>query len=147
MENEKKMTPKEIENKRADQLQRVHSYADDIERILRHILDLKYNEPNFDNDVEALDINAITLEFCPYLDIKCGLFYYLAKNPNKKNEIANFLNKYHQVNEMAMYDILSFVTSTEEVNGSTYTIDAENGEEYMIQMIRDCGKIVGYGKK
>lgn len=143
MENEKEMTPKDIEDKRADQVLRCHSYADDIEHILRHIMGIEYGNPN----IEALGIDANSLEFCPYLDIKCGLFYYLAKNPNNKNEIANFLNKYHQVNEMTMYDILSFVTSTEEVNGSRYTIDAENGEEHMIQMIHDCGKIVGYGKK
>ena len=83
-----------IEQKRLKQRESAHSYGIDIEHILSKLLGLSYGSLEDAKDIQILQVNADTCEQLPFQNIKCGLFYHLALNPTKRNEIKNYLEKY-----------------------------------------------------
>lgn len=129
----------ELKQKRQEQCMRAHSYGIDIEHILSKLLDLNSVSIQDARDIPSLQIDANTCEHSPFQSIKCGLFYYLALHPGKRNEVRNYIEKYYFVADMSSSDILSFVTEDDEIDG--YTL-GENGEEYLERMIDDFRTIV-----
>ncbi|MCX4340285.1 MAG: hypothetical protein OSJ72_11640 [Lachnospiraceae bacterium] len=127
------------EKQRADQCMREHSYAIDIEETLVKVLELDPLSMEDKRDVYNLQISADNISHNPFLHIKCGLFYYLALHPDKREAVKKYISDYCFVSHMSMSDILSFVDEEDMID--SYTLE-ENGEKYVNRMIADFDKIV-----
>lgn len=124
---------------KAKQCMREHSYSIDIEETLVKLLKLDPLSMEDKRDVGNLQILADNIAHSPFLHIKCGLFYYLALYPNKREIIKKYISDYSFVSKMSMSDILSFVDEDDMID--SYVLQ-ENGEEYVKRMIADFDKIV-----
>lgn len=127
------------EKQRADQCMREHSYAIDIEETLVKMLELDSLSMEDKRDVYNLQISADNIAHNPFLHIKCGLFYYLALHPDKREVVKKYISDYCFVAHMSMSDILSFVDEEDMID--SYVLE-ENGEKYVNRMIADFDKIV-----
>lgn len=127
------------EEQRADQCMREHSYAIDIEETLVKVLELDPLSMEDKRDVYNLQISADDIAHHPFLYIKCGLFYYLALHPDRREVVKKYISDYCFVAHMSMSDILSFVDEEDMID--SYVLE-ENGEKYVNRMIADFDKIV-----
>lgn len=127
------------EEQRADQCMREHSYAIDIEETLVKVIELDPLSMEDKRDVYNLQISADDIAHYPFLYIKCGLFYYLALHPDRRELVKKYISEYCFVAHMSMSDILSFVDKEDMID--SYVLE-ENGEQYVKRMIADFDKIV-----
>lgn len=127
------------EGLRVNQCMREYSYSIDIEETLVKLLKFDPLSIEDKRDVYALQISADNIAYNSFLYIKCGLFYYLALHPNKREIVKKYIADYCFVSQMSMSDILSFVDEEDMLD--SYSLE-ENGEEYVKRMIADFDNIV-----
>lgn len=127
------------EKQRAEQCMRAHSYSIDIEETLVKVFDFNPLSIEDKRDIYNLQISADNIEHNPFLHIKCGLFYYLASHPNKREIVKKYISDYCFVSHMSMSEILAFIDEDDTID--SYSLQ-ENGEEYVKRMIDDFENIV-----
>lgn len=136
------MTNQEIQEIRDVQVMRSQGHSHTIELKLCRVLGINTLTQEGLLDVVRLGITANVIRKHPYESMKQGLFYLLAKDPNKKEKIVNFLEDYYIISDMRMDDILSFATDTYTFRGGEYTIPEKNGEVYIEKIIETFENII-----
>lgn len=136
------MTEQEIQEKRAKQVMHSQGHSQTIEYALCRLLGINRLTQEGLLDVAKLGITADVVRKHPYQSMKQGLFYVLANEPYKKEEIENFLEDYYLISDMRMDDILSFANDTWVYDGCEYTIPEENGEVYIEKIIKAFKNII-----
>lgn len=87
-------------------------------------------------------VNSDFIRKQPFPAMACGASFIYATAANaKQEEIIHFINEYYFHNEMSLDLMLSFDSTTKNINGITYEINFENGEILVETMIEDFRKI------
>lgn len=114
---------------------RAQSYAVSIEHILRDIFGCE--RFGFGGIV-----NSDFIRRQPFTGITCGLSYlYAIAKSNEQNEIIKYIDDYYFYSDMSIDTMLSFETSSKEINGINIEISFKDGEELVETMIRDFEKV------
>lgn len=112
------------------------SCAIDIEHILCNIY--KCDRNGFGGIVDSDFVREQ-----PFTAMACGLsFIYGTANEDKKKEIEGFITEYYFFRKMSLDLILSFETSTKEIEGILMEISFKNGKEAADSIIKDFRNVV-----
>lgn len=90
-------------------------------------------------------VNSDFIRKQPFTAMGCGFsfIYALAKN-DKQKEIIAFIDDYSFFSEMSLDTLLSFDSTTKNINGITIEISHRNGQEAVKKMIEDFRKLCKY---
>lgn len=87
-------------------------------------------------------VNSDFIRKQPFTAMACGFsFIYATAKSDKQKEIIEFINDYSFFSEMSIDTLLSFETSTKDINGITIGINYKNGQEAVENMIDDYRKL------
>lgn len=112
-----------------------HSYAVEIESTLRGVF-------NCDRGGFAGLIDADSIESNCYVSIACTLGYLYAKSDVlKQNEIEKFVHEYGYYLNFGIGELLLFASNERVINGSSYSIDFENGEKALETIIKALSNV------
>jgi len=112
-----------------------HSYAIEIEHILRNVF-------NCERGGVAGLIDADSIEHNSYVSIACGLGYVYAKSDSlKQTEIEKFISDYGYYLDFGINGLLLFTSNEREINGSSYSIDYDNGEKVLEAIIEALSQV------
>ncbi|MGE4282842.1 MAG: hypothetical protein AB7G87_03900 [Clostridia bacterium] len=87
-------------------------------------------------------VNSDFIRKQPFPAMLCGLsFIYATAGKDKQTEIIKFIEEYSFFSEMSLDLLLSFDTSTKNIDGITIELSFENGENAVENMIEDFRKV------
>ncbi len=115
---------------------RAQGYAINIEHILCNVFDCE--RFGFGGIV-----NSDFIRKQPFTAMACGLsFVYSTASDIKGIMIKKFIEDYSFFSEMSLDLLLSFETSTKDIDGISYEINFENGKTALEKMIEDFRQAV-----
>ncbi|MGC8718403.1 MAG: hypothetical protein ACP5TY_00140 [Thermodesulforhabdaceae bacterium] len=107
-----------------------HSYALSIEFILRRVFNCERSGFGGLIDADAIEKNC-------YVPIASALgFLYANADEVKKQKIEKFIIDYDFYLQLGIQELLLFTTNEREINGISYSIEFENGEKAISEIIK-----------
>lgn len=112
-----------------------HAYAIQIEIILRSLF-------HCGRGGMAGIIDADFIESHLYAGITAGLGYlYATAGDDKMQEIDSFISDYGFYLNLGLNNLLGFTSNEKVIDGSTYTLEYENGEKAIDALIAAFSKV------
>jgi hypothetical protein len=88
-------------------------------------------------------VNSDFIREQPFSAITCALsFVYSNADDIKRVEIDKFIENYYFFRKMSLDLLLSFDSSTKNIDGITYDISFDNGKKAIDTMIEDFRKVI-----
>lgn len=119
-----------------------HFYAIDIENCLRKLFNCDHFNCHHEKFLSLL--SADTIEHNWLMPIGCGLgFLYSRGNDELRNSIDEFLADYRHYLDIGLSELLRFDSRERIIDGTSYSIDFETGEDavkHLIQALYDICK-------
>lgn len=112
-----------------------HAFAVNIEFILRHVFDC-------DRGGLAGLIDADAIEHSCYVPIAAALgFLYASGDEGKRFEIEEFITNYDYYLDFGISELIDFTSKERTIDGCTYKLEFENGEEALNKIIEDLREV------
>ena len=87
-------------------------------------------------------VNSDFIRKQPFTAMACGLaFIYATCGSLQREEILAFIGEYEFFKEMALDTLLSFDTSSKDIDGVTFELNYKNGHDAVENMVEDFRKL------